>query len=160
MMNPIQQLFSDLQGIEALPAEVYATAKVNTETHILDAAALQTALAACQQVSGWVQGPSHVSELNQTALPSDSVILDGEWQQANHHYSLTHLGLGQWQLTTTELQACDAAQANCVAETVYQNRVGKGQSQLVYKKLWQFTGPEHAQAPTVTQAVFAGFKGE
>ena len=49
---------------------------------------------------------------------------------------------------------------NGVAETVYQNRVGKGQSQLVYKKLWQFTGPEHAQAPTVTQAVFAGFKGE
>ena len=94
----------------------------------------------------------------QADIPSTVVILDGEWQQAEQHYSLTHLGLGQWQLTTTQLQECKADEADCVVETVYQNRVGEGKGQLVYKKLWQFAGSD--QAPYVTQAVFAGFKGE
>lgn len=157
-MKPMEQLIKDLQGIAALPKEAYASAKVETKTEILDAAALKPFLAQCHQVNGWVQGPSKIHELIHADIPSTVVILDGEWQQAEQHYSLTHLGLGQWQLTTTQLQECKADEADCVVETVYQNRVGKGKGQLVYKKLWQFAGSN--QAPCVTQAVFAGFKGE
>ena len=162
-MKRIEQLIQDLQGIAALPKEAYASAKVETKTEILDADALKTFLAQCHHVNGWVQSPSKIHELIQADIPSTVVILDGEWQQAEQHYSLTHLGLGQWQLTTTQLQDCKAQdckadEVNCVVETVYQNRVGKGKGQLVYKKLWQFVGSD--QTPSVTQAVFAGFKGE
>lgn len=157
-MTHIKEWLTDLALFPQINLKKFQPCCVTASSLTLDANDVRTKLNNLGSVTGWLQETGRVITLDKQSIICENYPIAGEFCEGQIHYSLKYIGRNQWQFDKFSYRACQASEANYLAEKIQHRMVGAQNKQsLMYWRLWEAES-ELSPAPVVRIALFAGFE--